>query len=153
MMLRDGLNFWLNSFIEVFVQINSKFNNCKDVEYSCHILNKSACNYLLRDPQLNWWMCISKKKLCLLIILNYLNVIDNVTSLFMCEQNAELQTRVQYLEGCECVRWRGCVWDGHEVEEGHSWQIDISTVCTCASGKVKCQANIKGIWNNNKGLK
>ncbi|XP_071783371.2 kielin/chordin-like protein [Centroberyx gerrardi] len=58
-------------------------------------------------------------------------------------QNADLQSRVQYLEGCECVRQR-CVWEGREVEDGQHWQIDLSTVCTCTSGKVTCRANIKG---------
>ncbi|XP_034734849.1 kielin/chordin-like protein isoform X1 [Etheostoma cragini] len=58
-------------------------------------------------------------------------------------QNADLQSRVQYLEGCECVRQR-CVWEGREVEDGQHWQIDLNTVCTCTSGKVTCQANIKG---------
>ncbi|XP_042352823.1 kielin/chordin-like protein [Plectropomus leopardus] len=57
-------------------------------------------------------------------------------------QNADLQSRVQYLEGCECVRQR-CVWEGREVEDGQHWQIDLNTVCTCTSGKVTCQANIK----------
>lgn len=58
-------------------------------------------------------------------------------------QNADLQSRVQYLEGCECVRQR-CVWEGREVEDGQRWQIDLNTVCTCTSGKVTCRANIKG---------
>ncbi|KAM9351632.1 kielin/chordin-like protein [Symphorus nematophorus] len=58
-------------------------------------------------------------------------------------QNADLQSRVQYLEGCECVRQR-CVWEGREVEDGQRWQADLNTVCTCTSGKVTCQANIKG---------
>ncbi|XP_070763397.1 kielin/chordin-like protein [Enoplosus armatus] len=58
-------------------------------------------------------------------------------------QNADLQSRIQYLEGCECVRQR-CVWEGREVEDGQHWQIDLNTVCTCTSGKVTCQANIKG---------
>eukprot|EP00066_Takifugu_rubripes_P016015 XP_011605281.1 PREDICTED: kielin/chordin-like protein [Takifugu rubripes] len=58
-------------------------------------------------------------------------------------QNADLQSRVQYLEGCECVRQR-CVWEGRDVEDGQRWQTDLHTVCTCTSGKVKCQANIKG---------
>ncbi|KAA8590177.1 hypothetical protein FQN60_014111 [Etheostoma spectabile] len=58
-------------------------------------------------------------------------------------QNADLQSRVQYLEGCECVRQR-CLWEGREVEDGQHWQIDLNTVCTCTSGKVTCQANIKG---------
>ncbi|XP_075998591.1 kielin/chordin-like protein isoform X2 [Genypterus blacodes] len=57
-------------------------------------------------------------------------------------QNAELQSRVQHLEGCECVRQR-CVWEGREVEEGQRWQTDLNTVCVCTSGKVTCQANIK----------
>ncbi|XP_034389852.1 kielin/chordin-like protein [Cyclopterus lumpus] len=58
-------------------------------------------------------------------------------------QNADLQSRIQYLEGCECVRQR-CMWEGHEVEDGRRWQIDLTTVCVCTSGKVTCQANIKG---------
>ncbi|XP_049429825.1 kielin/chordin-like protein [Epinephelus fuscoguttatus] len=57
-------------------------------------------------------------------------------------QNADLQSRLQYLEGCECVRQR-CIWEGREVEDGQHWQIDLNTVCTCASGKVTCQANTK----------
>lgn len=58
-------------------------------------------------------------------------------------QNADLQSRVEHLEGCECVRQR-CVWEGREVEDGQRWQIDLDTVCTCTSGKVTCQATIKG---------
>ncbi|KAM8892202.1 kielin/chordin-like protein isoform 2-T2 [Spinachia spinachia] len=58
-------------------------------------------------------------------------------------QNADLQSRVKYLEGCECVRQR-CVWEGHEVENGQRWKIDLTTVCECTSGKVTCQTNIKG---------
>lgn len=57
-------------------------------------------------------------------------------------QNADLQARVHYLEGCECVR-RRCVWEGRDVEEGQRWQTHHS-VCTCTSGKVKCQASVKG---------
>lgn len=30
------------------------------------------------------------------------------------------------------------------MEDGQRWQIDLNTVCTCTSGKVTCQANIKG---------
>ncbi|XP_057692025.1 kielin/chordin-like protein isoform X3 [Corythoichthys intestinalis] len=56
--------------------------------------------------------------------------------------NEELQSRVRYLEGCECVQ-RSCIWEGGEVEDGRRWQTDVSTVCTCASGKVTCQANIR----------
>ncbi|XP_014900210.1 kielin/chordin-like protein [Poecilia latipinna] len=55
-------------------------------------------------------------------------------------QNQDLQTRVNYLEGCECVR-RRCVWEGHEVEEGRRWQADPNTVCLCSSGKVTCQTS------------
>ncbi|XP_035499032.2 kielin/chordin-like protein [Scophthalmus maximus] len=58
-------------------------------------------------------------------------------------QNVELQSRVKYLEGCECVRQR-CEWEGREVDDGQRWQIDLSTVCTCTSGKVTCQPNIRG---------
>ncbi|XP_063753849.1 kielin/chordin-like protein isoform X3 [Eleginops maclovinus] len=57
-------------------------------------------------------------------------------------ENSNLQSRVQYLEGCECVRQR-CVWEGREVDDGQHWQIDLNTVCTCTSGKVTCQAKIK----------
>lgn len=57
-------------------------------------------------------------------------------------QNTELQTRVQYLEGCECVRQK-CVWDGREVEEGQRWQTDIYTLCTCTAGTVSCKATVK----------
>ncbi|XP_072241827.1 kielin/chordin-like protein [Leuresthes tenuis] len=57
-------------------------------------------------------------------------------------QNVDLQSRVKYLEGCECVRQR-CVWEGLEVEDGQHWQTDLNTVCSCTSGKVKCQTNIK----------
>lgn len=64
-------------------------------------------------------------------------------------QNADLQSRVQYLEGCECVRQR-CVWEGREVENGQRWQTDPNIVCTCTSGKVACQPNIKG--NNDSGF-
>ncbi|KAM3870584.1 LOW QUALITY PROTEIN: kielin/chordin-like protein [Diretmus argenteus] len=58
-------------------------------------------------------------------------------------QNADLQSRVHYLEACECVRPR-CVWEGHEMEDGQRWQTDLNTVCTCTSGKVTCQTHIKG---------
>ncbi|TNN39982.1 Kielin/chordin-like protein [Liparis tanakae] len=58
-------------------------------------------------------------------------------------QNADLQSRVEYLEGCECVR-RQCVWEGRDVEDGRRWHTDLTTVCVCTSGKVTCQANIKG---------
>ncbi|XP_013888896.1 kielin/chordin-like protein isoform X2 [Austrofundulus limnaeus] len=58
-------------------------------------------------------------------------------------QNADLQSRVTYLEGCECVK-RGCVWDGHKVEEGRRWQLDLNTVCSCTSGEVACQTNSRG---------
>ncbi|KAM9377036.1 kielin/chordin-like protein [Pholidichthys leucotaenia] len=57
-------------------------------------------------------------------------------------QNVDLQTRVKYLEGCDCVRHQ-CIWEGHEVEDGHRWQTDISTVCLCTAGKVICQAIVK----------
>lgn len=58
-------------------------------------------------------------------------------------KNADLQLRVQYLEGCECVR-QTCVWEGREVADGQRWQTDQNTVCTCTSGEVTCQADIKG---------
>ncbi|XP_044213158.1 kielin/chordin-like protein isoform X1 [Thunnus albacares] len=58
-------------------------------------------------------------------------------------QNADLQSRVQDLEGCDCVRQR-CVWEGREVEDGQHWQIDLNNVCRCTSGKVTCQDNTKG---------
>uniref|UniRef100_A0AAV2KTK0 Uncharacterized protein n=1 Tax=Knipowitschia caucasica TaxID=637954 RepID=A0AAV2KTK0_KNICA len=59
-------------------------------------------------------------------------------------QNAELQTRVQYLEGCECVRRRPrCVWEAREVEDGRSWYTDINTLCTCSDGEVSCQASTR----------
>ncbi|XP_056138469.1 kielin/chordin-like protein [Lampris incognitus] len=54
-------------------------------------------------------------------------------------QNADLQSRVQHLEGCECVR-RHCVWEGREVEDGQHWQTHLNTICTCTSGKVTCEA-------------
>ncbi|XP_043980613.1 kielin/chordin-like protein [Gambusia affinis] len=55
-------------------------------------------------------------------------------------QNLDLQTRVNYLEGCECLR-RQCVWEGREVEEGRRWHADPNTVCLCSSGKVTCQTS------------
>lgn len=55
-------------------------------------------------------------------------------------QNLDLQSRVKYLEGCECVG-RRCEWDGRVVEEGQRWQTDSNTVCLCSSGKVTCQTN------------
>ncbi|XP_034032503.1 kielin/chordin-like protein isoform X2 [Thalassophryne amazonica] len=58
-------------------------------------------------------------------------------------QNADLQTRVQYLEGCECVK-RRCIWKGRDVEDGQRWQIDLNTVCICTSGNVTCTPNIEG---------
>ncbi|XP_053741751.1 kielin/chordin-like protein [Synchiropus splendidus] len=57
-------------------------------------------------------------------------------------QNTDLHSRVQKLEECECVRQR-CIWEGRVVEDGHQWQTDLVTVCTCTSGKVTCQAHIK----------
>ncbi|XP_061577935.1 kielin/chordin-like protein isoform X2 [Cololabis saira] len=57
-------------------------------------------------------------------------------------QNVQLESRLQYLEGCECVK-RRCVWEGREVDEGQRWQTDLSTVCSCTSGKVICQTDIK----------
>lgn len=36
------------------------------------------------------------------------------------------------------------MWEGREVEDGQRWQSDLNTVCTCTSGKVTCQPNIKG---------
>ncbi|KAM4553451.1 kielin/chordin-like protein [Fundulus diaphanus] len=53
-------------------------------------------------------------------------------------QNADLQSRVKYLEECECVR-RQCVWEGRRVEEGQRWQNDPNTMCLCSSGKVTCE--------------
>lgn len=35
------------------------------------------------------------------------------------------------------------MWEGRDVEDGQRWQTDHS-VCTCTSGKVKCQANVQG---------
>uniref|UniRef100_A0A3B5QER3 VWFC domain-containing protein n=1 Tax=Xiphophorus maculatus TaxID=8083 RepID=A0A3B5QER3_XIPMA len=61
-------------------------------------------------------------------------------SFFGLYQNLDLQTRVNYLEGCECVRQQ-CVWEGREVEEGRRWQVDPNTVCLCSSGKVTCQTS------------
>ncbi|XP_041854067.1 kielin/chordin-like protein isoform X3 [Melanotaenia boesemani] len=52
-------------------------------------------------------------------------------------QNVDLQSRVKYLEGCECVRQQ-CVWEGHEVEDGQQWQTDLNILCSCTSGKVTC---------------
>ncbi|XP_047453521.1 kielin/chordin-like protein [Mugil cephalus] len=63
------------------------------------------------------------------------NMLDMVKA-----QNVDLQSRVKYLEGCECVRQR-CVWEGRDMEEGQRWQIDLHNVCSCRSGKVTCQNN------------
>lgn len=30
------------------------------------------------------------------------------------------------------------------MDDGQHWQTDINTVCTCTSGKVTCQTNIRG---------
>ncbi|KAJ3596121.1 hypothetical protein NHX12_002530 [Muraenolepis orangiensis] len=57
-------------------------------------------------------------------------------------QNADLQARVRYLEGCDCVMRRRCTWEGSQVEEGHRWQTHSNTVCSCSSGQVTCEANI-----------
>ncbi|KAM9854759.1 kielin/chordin-like protein [Aulostomus maculatus] len=57
-------------------------------------------------------------------------------------QNADLQSRLQYLEGCECVR-QHCVWEGRQVENGQRWRTDLNTECTCTSGKVACQVKVK----------
>ncbi|KAL0968355.1 hypothetical protein UPYG_G00265780 [Umbra pygmaea] len=54
-------------------------------------------------------------------------------------QNVDLQERVQYLEGCECVR-PGCKWEGRKVEEGQRWETQQNTFCTCTSGEVMCSA-------------
>ncbi|XP_056455381.1 kielin/chordin-like protein [Gadus chalcogrammus] len=59
-------------------------------------------------------------------------------------QNTDLQSRVHYLEGCECVRRRKCTWEGREVEEGHRWQTLSNTACTCTSGQVACEAIVVG---------
>ncbi|CAL8263592.1 unnamed protein product [Merluccius merluccius] len=59
-------------------------------------------------------------------------------------QNADLQSRVHYLEGCDCVRRRRCTWEGREVEEGHRWQTHLNTMCTCSSGQVTCEADVVG---------
>uniref|UniRef100_A0A8C5BPR6 Kielin cysteine rich BMP regulator n=1 Tax=Gadus morhua TaxID=8049 RepID=A0A8C5BPR6_GADMO len=58
--------------------------------------------------------------------------------------NTDLQSRVHYLEGCECVRRRKCTWEGREVEEGHRWQTLSNTACTCTSGQVTCEAIVVG---------
>ncbi|KAM6960594.1 kielin/chordin-like protein [Aplochiton taeniatus] len=58
-------------------------------------------------------------------------------------QNVELESRVKYLEGCECVR-RRCVWEGRPVEDGQRWETNLNTVCTCSSGRVTCEAKSKG---------
>lgn len=36
------------------------------------------------------------------------------------------------------------MWEGREVEDGQHWQTDHNTVCSCTSGKVTCEADIKG---------
>ncbi|XP_029378341.1 kielin/chordin-like protein [Echeneis naucrates] len=62
----------------------------------------------------------------------------------MCKaQNVELQSRLKYQEGCDCVRLR-CEWEGREVDDGQRWQTDVNTVCICKSGKVTCQPNTGG---------
>ncbi|KAF4101146.1 hypothetical protein G5714_017578 [Onychostoma macrolepis] len=52
-------------------------------------------------------------------------------------QNTALQTRVDYLETCECSK-RKCVWEGREMNEGSRWSPDSHTVCYCTHGKVQC---------------
>lgn len=78
-----------------------------------------------------------------LLLYDFMTIEMMTFGIFSVKQNADLQSRVQYLEGCECVRQR-CVWEGREVEVGQRWRTDLNTVCTCTSGKVTCQADIKG---------
>uniref|UniRef100_A0A3B4UL11 Kielin cysteine rich BMP regulator n=1 Tax=Seriola dumerili TaxID=41447 RepID=A0A3B4UL11_SERDU len=100
----------------------------------------------LRRP----WHCdnVTGKETFLSIISNLglnqflcLGIFPTISLLMLILQN--LQSRVKYLEGCECVRQQ-CEWEGREVDNGQHWQIDLSTVCTCTSGKVSCQPNIRG---------
>lgn len=63
-------------------------------------------------------------------------------------KNVDLQSRVKYLEGCECVG-RRCEWDGRVVEEGQRWQTDSNTVCLCSSGRVTCQTNSRTEGDSN----
>ncbi|XP_066541573.1 kielin/chordin-like protein [Hoplias malabaricus] len=69
-------------------------------------------------------------------------------------QNQDLQTRVNYLESCECVR-KKCTWEGRSVEDGSRWMSDNGAVCYCASGKVQCspsnECSYQGrIYRNNE---
>ncbi|XP_018581810.2 kielin/chordin-like protein [Scleropages formosus] len=52
-------------------------------------------------------------------------------------QNSELQTRVQYLESCECRR-PTCFWEGQQLEDGARWEMGQRSACVCVAGKVQC---------------
>ncbi|MCJ8733662.1 hypothetical protein PDJAM_G00226190 [Pangasius djambal] len=64
----------------------------------------------------------------------------NTMLIMLKEQNERLQSRVQYLESCECVR-KTCVWENHKIEEGSRWRIDNHTECSCSSGRVQCETS------------
>ncbi|KAL4659485.1 kielin/chordin-like protein [Arapaima gigas] len=61
----------------------------------------------------------------------------SITVELLKSQNAELLTRVQYLESCECRR-PTCSWDGQQVEDGARWETRQRSVCVCVAGKVQC---------------
>ncbi|KAK7160533.1 hypothetical protein R3I93_008242 [Phoxinus phoxinus] len=56
------------------------------------------------------------------------------------KQNTDLQTKVEHLETCECTKklTRQCVFEGRQVDEGHRWSPDRSTVCSCTDGHIQC---------------
>uniref|UniRef100_A0A8C9W1R2 Kielin cysteine rich BMP regulator n=1 Tax=Scleropages formosus TaxID=113540 RepID=A0A8C9W1R2_SCLFO len=59
-------------------------------------------------------------------------------------QNSELQTRVQYLESCECRR-PTCFWEGQQLEDGARWEMGQRSACVCVAGKVQCAVS-EGEW-------
>ncbi|MBN3295301.1 KCP protein, partial [Amia calva] len=62
-------------------------------------------------------------------------------------QNGDLLSRVKYLESCECRRLT-CSWEGREIEEGITWQIDQRS-CVCVKGRVQC-TDLDGCSYNGK---
>uniref|UniRef100_W5NEV9 Kielin cysteine rich BMP regulator n=1 Tax=Lepisosteus oculatus TaxID=7918 RepID=W5NEV9_LEPOC len=52
-------------------------------------------------------------------------------------QNADLLSRVAFLESCECRRLT-CSWEGREIEEGAHWEKDQHVSCVCVKGEVQC---------------
>ncbi|KAB5575222.1 hypothetical protein PHYPO_G00218350 [Pangasianodon hypophthalmus] len=62
------------------------------------------------------------------------------------EQNERLQTRVLYLESCECVK-KTCVWQNRKMEEGSRWRTENHSECSCSSGTVQCDTSNRCVYN------